>query len=92
MKDTKIVLNLAIEGIHFWEGCNIEEVMFLKNEHRHIFYIEIHKEVSNLDRDIEIIKEVYNYTDAKAQEVLNILGPQDLDQIRRSLYKGGTDK
>jgi len=68
MKDTKIVLNLAIEGIHFWEGCNIEEVMFLKNEHRHIFYIEIHKEVSHLDRDIEIIK--------LKREIKNWFGPE----------------
>lgn len=41
---------------------------------------------------VDVIKLAYGYSEAKAREVLNILGPQELDQIRRSLYKGGTDK
>lgn len=41
--------------------------------------------------DIEIIKQVYGYTDAKAQEVLNILGPSEMDLLKKSLEKGGTD-
>ena len=49
----------------------------------------VKKEVED---DIDLIKQAYGYSDRKAREVLNILGPQDLDQIRRSLYKGGTDK
>jgi len=42
--------------------------------------------------DVEVIKQAYGYSEAKAREVLNIIGPQEMDQIRRSLYKGGTDK
>lgn len=42
--------------------------------------------------NVEVIKLAYGYSEAKAREVLNIIGPQELDQIRRSLYKGGTDK
>jgi len=38
--------------------------------------------------DIELIKEAYHYNNAKAQEVLNILGPGELDKIRESIYKG----
>lgn len=60
----KICINLQIEGIHYWKDCDIEEVEYLKYPHRHIFYIEIHKEVNHNDRDIEIIcfkKEVINY-------------------------------
>jgi hypothetical protein len=41
--------------------------------------------------DVEIIKQVYGYTDAKAQEVLNILGPGDMDLLKKSLEKGGID-
>jgi hypothetical protein len=41
---------------------------------------------------IELIKEGFGYSEAKAREVLNIIGPRELDQIKRSLYKGGTDK
>ncbi len=41
--------------------------------------------------DIEIVKEAYGYSERKAREVLNILGPGDLDKLRQSLYKGGND-
>lgn len=51
----QVVVRLQVEGIHRWENCNIEEVSFLKNPHRHIFYIECKKEVTDDDRQIEII-------------------------------------
>ena len=44
------------------------------------------------EEDIELIKQAYGYSERKAIEVLNIIGPQQMDQIRKSLYKGGTDK
>ena len=49
----------------------------------------VKKETEN---DIELIKQAYGYSERKAMEVLNIIGPQQMDQIRKSLYKGGTDK
>lgn len=51
-----IIVRLQIEWTHYWKDCDIEEVMFLKNEHRHIFYIDCAKEVNHWDRDIEIIQ------------------------------------
>ena len=51
-----IIVRLQIEGLHNWPNCNIEEVSFLKNEHRHIFHIELKKQVNHNDRDIEIIQ------------------------------------
>lgn len=51
----KVIVSLTIEGIHKWSGCNIKEVDFLKQEHRHIFYIKCKKVVSHDDREIEII-------------------------------------
>lgn len=47
----------------------------------------IKKEIEN---DAEIVKEVYGYSEQKAREVLNILRPEDLEILRKSLYKGGT--
>lgn len=41
------------------------------------------------EENIALIKEVYGYTDSKAQEVLNILRPSELDVLRTSLQKGG---
>lgn len=48
-----IVVQLTVEGFHKWEGCNIPDVMFLKERHRHQFHIVCKKEVSELDRQIE---------------------------------------
>lgn len=53
--NTRIVVNLKVEWLHKWEQCPIEEVSFLRDLHRHIFWIRVEKEVSHDDRDIEII-------------------------------------
>tara|TARA_B100000953_G_scaffold300250_1_gene304404 strand:+ start:2042 stop:2401 length:360 start_codon:yes stop_codon:yes gene_type:complete len=55
-KIVKVIASLQVEGLHFWKDCDIEEVRFLKNLHRHIFHITVKKKVSHNDRDIEIIK------------------------------------
>jgi hypothetical protein len=52
----RIVIKLQIEGVHSWSNCDIDEVRFLKNLHRHIFHIRVEKEVTHDDRDIEIIQ------------------------------------
>ena len=52
---TNVIISLQMEGLHRWQGCNIREVIFLINSHRHIFYITCKKAVSHNDRDIEII-------------------------------------
>ena len=59
-----VVVTLTYEATHFWKDCDIEEVMFLKLPHRHLFYITPKKEVKKTDREIEIIllkKNIYNY-------------------------------
>ena len=61
---TLIVVNITAEGVHQWKDCNIKEVEYLLNLHRHNFYINVKKEVSHDDRDIEIIKfkkQIINY-------------------------------
>jgi hypothetical protein len=42
-----------------------------------------------IEENISIIKQVYGYTDSKAQEVLNILGPEDIKNLKTYLEKGG---
>jgi hypothetical protein len=42
------------------------------------------------DSDVDLIKQAYGYTEQKAREVLNILRPEDLQKIRKSLDTGGT--
>lgn len=56
----RIVVKLSIDGTHQWKDCPIKEVAFLKNIHRHMFYIRLEKEVTHNDRDIEIIELKHN--------------------------------
>ena len=51
----KIFGTLEIEGVHLWKNCDIKEVSYLKNLHRHIFHVRAVKKVSHSDRDIEFI-------------------------------------
>ena len=51
-----VVINLQVEWVHCWKDCSMIEVLFLRNLHRHIFYIKCVKAVNHNDRDIEIIK------------------------------------
>jgi hypothetical protein len=62
MLKTNIIINIQVEGIHNWPGCNIKEVDFLKFPHRHIFHICCKKQVTHEDRDIEIINFKRNIT------------------------------
>jgi hypothetical protein len=40
------------------------------------------------DNDIAVIKEVFGYSEPKAREVLNIISPQDIEKLKKSLEKG----
>lgn len=52
----RIVIKFDVQGLHFWNDCNIEEVSYLKHTHRHKFFFRCEKEVTHNDRQIEIIK------------------------------------
>jgi hypothetical protein len=52
---TTVIVNLQVEGIHFWKDCPLREVSFLQFPHRHMFHIKAEKSVTHLDRDVEII-------------------------------------
>lgn len=43
------------EATHNWPDCNVDEVAYLRNEHRHVFHIESHKVVDHDNRDTEFI-------------------------------------
>lgn len=45
-----------------------------------------------IESEVDIIKAVFGYSEQKAREVLNILKPQDFEQLKKSLYEGGIDK
>lgn len=52
----RVVGRTNVEGIHRWAKCPIDEVDYLKNYHRHIFYITAKLYVTHSDRDVEFIQ------------------------------------
>ena len=48
--------------------------MFLRHPHRHIFHIELRKEVTHADRDVEIIKLKREIKDYLGEEPINFQG------------------
>lgn len=63
-----IIVQLQISGCHRWPDCNIKEVEYLKNKHRHVFHVEAKKRVFDNNREIEIIsfkEEIKAYLESK---------------------------
>ena len=54
MNKTFIIVRTQFEGIHYYVNA-LEEVMFLRCPHRHIFYVEAEIEVFHNDRELEFI-------------------------------------
>jgi len=43
-------------------------------------------------KDMDIVKEYYGFSNAKAKEALTLLTKDQIETIRNSLYKGGRKK
>lgn len=84
---TNIIINLAVEGIHQWNECPFEDVSFLKNPHRHIFHICCKKEVSHLDRDIEIIRFKRKILTFLKDRYNGFFGPMSCEMIAATLIE-----
>lgn len=52
---TEVYCTVQIEGLHNWPGCPFDEVAYLRDLHRHIFFIKAYKIVKHDDRDVEFI-------------------------------------
>ena len=54
---TNIICRLQVEGLHWWSEANKYEptMVYLESVHRHMFHIEVKKEVFHDDRDVEFI-------------------------------------
>ena len=52
---TLIIVKTSFNAIHYWPGCNVPGVEYLKNKHRHTFYVKVKILVGHDDREIEFI-------------------------------------
>lgn len=71
-----VIVNLQFESTHKWEACPFKEVAYLKDLHRHVFYICCKKRVTHSDRDIEIIMmkhSILKYLKSKYPESLGLM-------------------
>ena len=51
----EIKITFQVAGVHRWLACPIEEVNYLRDYHRHVFYFTCYKNVEHDDRDLEIL-------------------------------------
>lgn len=77
MYSINVIVKTNFEALHSWETCNIPEVMFLKNLHRHIFYVTLKLAVSHTDRDLEFFTvkkmlDTYLTNDYNGKELKNV--------------------
>lgn len=53
---TRIFIRLKVEGVHCWPDCDIEEVNYLRNLHRHHFCVKAYLCVDGDNREVEFIQ------------------------------------
>ena len=91
---TNVIVTLQVEGTHNWPLASQiagEEVNYLDNPHRHIFYILCKKEVSHSDRDIEFIRFKHEISDYLFHSYFDItyklhyFGSQSCEMISKEL-------
>jgi hypothetical protein len=39
--------------------------------------------------DVEVVKEYYGYSNEKARQALSLLTPENIDELKKKVYKGG---
>lgn len=54
-----IFVRFQLSGVHCWPDANIEQVMYLANTHRHMFYFEVKVPVTDSNREVEFVNFQY---------------------------------
>lgn len=74
----EVYCSLQFEAVHNWPGCPLEEVAYLRDPHRHTFYIKAHKIVNHNDRDLEFIVLKHKITKYLAERFPSDVGCPDI--------------
>lgn len=90
---TSVVVRLQVDGMHnFPKAAELfPEVAFLAERHRHIFHIEVIKEVFHDDRDVEFIMFKRNIEDYLKQTYYSIetrtheFGPRSCEMLAKEI-------
>ncbi len=83
---TLVVIRTTFSATHNWPECPIEEVDYLRYEHRHTFYVTMKWSVGHDDRAIEFIMQK-NVVDAELQRHYDgrNLGRRSCEMIAKEL-------
>jgi len=81
---TNIIVRTQFAATHCWPACNIPEVIYLRNKHRHMFHIVAKKSVLSLDREIEFIA-LKMKVDSYLAEYKGELGTKSCEQLAEEL-------
>jgi len=90
---SEVFCTLQVEGIHNWPGCPFDEVAYLRDPHRHMFFIKAHLAVNHDDRDTEFImlkhkiQEYFNAKYYKAHLKACLFGAMSCEMIARELIE-----
>lgn len=55
MKNTYVIARFTFEGLHHWLDASRSTEGYLEHPHRHIFHVEVKKQVWHTDREVEFI-------------------------------------
>jgi len=88
-------LSLFVDTIMLANEMNIHR--HLENKLQYVFFINTIKKKKryskwpkkSADKNIEVIKQYYSYNTAKAQQVLPLFTPAQLNELKRKLNHGG---
>ena len=88
---SEVFCTLQIEGIHNWPGCPFDEVAYLRDPHRHLFFIKAYKAVNHDDRDTEFImlkheiQQYFRHNYYKSHLKCCLFGAMSCEMIAREL-------
>lgn len=88
---TEVFCSLEFDGTHFWKDCPIDEVLYLRDNHRHMFQVKAYKGVYHDDRDVEFIQlkhQIQDYISNKYWSGINrthILGGMSCEMLASEL-------
>jgi len=90
---TEVYCSLQVEATHCWPSCPYDEVAYLRDPHRHVFFIKAYKVVNHDDRDVEFIMlkhQLIKYLEAiyyDSRQQLHIFGAKSCEMLGRELIE-----
>lgn len=81
-----IVITTKFPAVHCWPECNLPEVEFLKNPHRHLFHVTAKWRVLHTNRELEFLTQKDKVEQYIAEHYWNEdIGTKSCEQIAQEI-------